>query len=129
MTNGILIALSVIAVLLALIGIILHGYSLTKQRKVKGKGDVVIMLFFTDWCKYCKEFKPTWNKLKARNSNVKFVEVDGDKQAELLKKYGVQSFPTVIKFVNGVEPENGEKYEANSGEDRTISKIEKFIYK
>ncbi len=63
-----------------------------------------ILFFFAKWCPYCKEMIPEWEKfvenIKSMYKNyVKMYAVDGEKYPELVKKYGVNGYPSVL-FVN-----------------------------
>lgn len=78
------------------------------------QNEVIIVLFFADWCGHCKKFKPDWekavNKLNNTTNNnnkkVSLKEVDCSNGSELATKYGVEGFPTVKVFKNGKEPED-----------------------
>lgn len=57
-----------------------------------------IYLFKADWCPHCRAFKSTWDKLSSDlKSKYKFITVDADKDEDLIKKWNVQGFPTIIK--------------------------------
>ncbi|MBT4855563.1 thioredoxin family protein [bacterium] len=65
-------------------------------------GKPVIVKFYTNWCGYCKKIKPAFDKLASDfEESVTFIEVDGDKAAELADKFQVQGFPTFISFNKG----------------------------
>ncbi|HJM68395.1 MAG TPA: thioredoxin family protein [Candidatus Babeliales bacterium] len=73
----------------------------------------VVVKFYTNWCGYCKKIKPAFDDLAAANqADVTFVEVDGDKAAELTEKYDVEGFPTFISF------HKGKKVKTISGADK-----------
>ena len=44
--------------------------NLTEKPNPKG-GDVVIVLFYVDWCPHCVSTKPEWNKLVNKMNNQK----------------------------------------------------------
>jgi protein disulfide-isomerase-like protein len=76
-----------------------------------------MVLFHADWCGHCKKLMPEWDKAaKEMNKGGKMVmiKVDaGGKDAEtqvLVKKYGVDGFPTIIIFKDGQwTPYTGER--------------------
>lgn len=57
-----------------------------------GQGQLV--LFYTDWCGYCKDLKPIWAKLQKEFGST-LVSVDADKHSFLKKSYGVRGYPSI----------------------------------
>jgi thiol-disulfide isomerase/thioredoxin len=53
-----------------------------------------VTLHFTEWCGYCKQMKPIWDRVKQAtiDSGIIFSEVDEDK----VKTPGVDGYPTVL---------------------------------
>ena len=61
------------------------------------------MLFYADWCKHCKNFKPIFDgelKQKISDIPVKLEAIDSVKNPEITSKYNVSAFPTLILEVN-----------------------------
>lgn len=78
--------------------------------------EVVLVLFFADWCPHCRSFKPDWDKVKsiegtktASGKNIRLVEVDCTettaKSSALMEKYEVEGFPSV-KVLSGSSVED-----------------------
>lgn len=88
--------------------------------------NATIMMFFVDWCPHCKTAKPEWDKFKsAYNGKVtngytlKCVEInctddspanytagtnkETDRIATLIKKYNIESYPTIKLVIDGGE--------------------------
>jgi len=61
------------------------------------------VFFGVEWCGYCKKAKPHWEKFMDEYSGkVNLLMVDCDKQKELGKKHGVQGYPTIRLYPNGL---------------------------
>ena len=72
------------------------------------KSGTKLVLFYADWCGHCKKVKPNWeNAAKTVNTsdNKKMIMVNcgegTDDDQKIMKKYNVDGYPTIIKFVNG----------------------------
>ena len=78
--------------------------------------------FHMNGCGHCKNFSPIWEEFTSNYKGpVKLQKMErAEAGDDLLKKYGIEGFPTVVKV-----DENG-KYETFNGE-RTISGLKKFI--
>ena len=71
------------------------------------KGEVVVVLFKTEWCGHCNAAKPEYEKATSelngkKNSSgktIRFEKVDCDENKELGKQFGVSGYPT-IKILN-----------------------------
>jgi len=74
--------------------------------KAKSENKILMIDFFTDWCKWCVELdkKVYTDKDVAEFANSKQVnwKIDAEKGEgpDLAKKYGVQGYPTIV-FVDG----------------------------
>ncbi|MDD5362640.1 MAG: thioredoxin fold domain-containing protein [Ignavibacteria bacterium] len=74
--------------------------------KTKAENKVLMIDFFTDWCKWCVELdKKVYTNSDvadfANNNQINWkIDADKGEGVELKKKFGVAGYPTVI-FVNG----------------------------
>lgn len=67
------------------------------------KSKPVIMDFGAEWCGPCQELKPVISGF-AKDDNGKWMlgKVDADKSPELVEKYKIEGYPTLVVFYNGV---------------------------
>ena len=89
-------------------------------------GEVVMVLFFVNWCPHCKTVKPIWekatselNNTSVNGKNVRFVSVDCEEKPELGEKYNVEGYPTIKVFTEG----NVQEYDG----DRSLSGIKSYL--
>jgi thiol-disulfide isomerase/thioredoxin len=111
----------------------LTGFLLTKFKKTGSMGvttdksttDITVYLFKAKWCSHCTKFLPDFEKFekesKDKKMSLKFVVVDADDEStkDLVKKYKVDSYPTIIFVKDSVE-------HVYSGE-RTINGLMEFV--
>ena len=71
-----------------------------KTEKFFGSGKKYdVFIFIADWCPYCKKAKPIIEDLKnnpPKNINVIIVNEKDSKSKELMEKYNVRGYPTII---------------------------------
>ncbi len=71
-----------------------------------------LMMFHVDWCPHCKKALPDWNLFKNNSNNIKCnnkplqiidydVTDDTPNNKELLNKYSIKGYPTIILENNG----------------------------
>lgn len=61
----------------------------------------VLVKFGAPWCGPCKMIEPVLVGLAEERPDVKFVQVNVDKERELAAAYGLRSVPTLILFAAG----------------------------
>lgn len=80
----------------------------SKDIDAQVKSGTKLVLFYADWCGHCQKVKPAW-KTAADSVNTKddkkMIMVNcgegTDEDQKVMKKYNVDGYPTIIKFVNG----------------------------
>lgn len=68
------------------------------------ENDLVILDFYADWCPPCKKLMPIFEQTAEEMSGVlSFGKLYVDKAPQAMRKYAVNSIPTLIIFKNGKE--------------------------
>lgn len=66
-----------------------------------------LVLFYADWCGHCKKIKPIWEEASSEvnDEELKMIKVNCGEgtpaDQKIMKKYSIDGYPTIIKFVNG----------------------------
>ena len=112
--------------LLGLVSIFIGIHLLTKKdatvKEQFGGGKPDFVLFHQPWCGWCVKFMPIWNEFD--NSKINKVTVNCKDQEDVCKQNGIESYPTVRYYPNGMnDSDNYEKYEG----ERTIEALNNFI--
>ncbi len=63
----------------------------------------VVIDFFATWCGPCKRIAPVYISLAEKFPSITFLKCDVDEAEEVSLKYIIESLPTFIFLVNGVE--------------------------
>lgn len=80
-----------------------------------------VYLFHAHWCGHCVEFRKsnvfvqTAAKMKTEVPAVAMVEIDVDRRRDLVKRYGITSFPTILGVVTKSQRTlefEGDRYDA-----------------
>jgi len=90
----------------------LHIENFTQEDIDVSNDEVVLALFYADWCPHCVKFKPAWDEMSSKVSSgstktksgkkVKMVKVNADENKALCNKYGVDGYPSIkIITMNG----------------------------
>jgi thioredoxin 1 len=65
----------------------------------------VVVMFSASWCGPCKVFKPKFEAASLDHSDIAFAYCDIEEAPDLAQDVGIQSVPTIVSFVNGIESE------------------------
>ena len=73
--------------------------------------DVVIRMFYVDWCGYCKRAKPGYmqfmkqyndTQMSGKKVRIEMINCEeNETNAQLAARFGVKGYPTIIAVVNG----------------------------
>ncbi|MBQ3101884.1 thioredoxin fold domain-containing protein [bacterium] len=68
--------------------------------KAQETGKPMVVLFYADWCKFCKMLAPDFNKVTKKkafkeNFAAAYVNCDVPENQDLVKEYDIHAFPTV----------------------------------
>lgn len=68
---------------------------------------VSVVFFHASWCTVCAEQRPAVEASAANISNgsVLFAEVEFEDNVDINMEYGIEGFPTIVFFKDGIEQE------------------------
>ena len=91
-----------------------------------GDNQIIVAMFYADWCGYCKQLKPKFNEIcKERLSTINSQRNDGEvvlkfvdcvAHEDLREKYNINAFPTLKIFKKSTADKHplGQNYSGNS---------------
>jgi thiol-disulfide isomerase/thioredoxin len=88
----------VICVLLVVLLVLVVYYVRQNREGFQSAPKCTVYAFVADWCPHCKNAKPAIENLKNNNNNVEVevVNESDDNSRELMEKYAVRGFPTIV---------------------------------
>lgn len=80
----------------------LGALMISMKRCLEGleKKEKAFVLFYAEWCPFCKSFMPTFDRFSKENPGV-CAKVDVYEMPDESDKYSIEYYPTVILFKNG----------------------------
>ena len=114
------VAVLIIIVIRYLLHLIIYSNFLSSYLENFGNPKELVYFHMTG-CGHCKKFNPVWDEFsQSYNGNLKLKKLERKEAGDLLQKYEVKGFPTVLLI-----DEQGNKKEFQG--DRTVQGLESFI--
>lgn len=65
--------------------------------------DKLLVEFYAPWCDHCKQFAPEYVKAAEilKKKKIRVAKIDGSENREIVDKYNVKGYPSLIYFVEG----------------------------
>lgn len=64
---------------------------------------IALVDFYADWCGPCRMVSPIVEELANSMTDVNFLKVNVDDDAEIANLFGIRSIPTLVLFKSGEE--------------------------
>lgn len=100
------------------------------QIQSKKENKVLLVFFQASWCSYCKKLEKTIfpdEEVSKELDKMILLKIDGDKNPELIQKYEVKAYPTLLFFdLNG---NMIEQIIGSPSKDLILTKLEEAISK
>ena len=94
-----------------LIGIIVNMLLKSYVKKEGFKGRKALLLLHMEGCPHCVKLMPEWDKFTEMNdTSIATKSVEKDEDRSLVKRYGVEGFPTIL-----LVDSNGDKIKTYNG--------------
>lgn len=93
------------------------------QQMQGGNSEKKLILFYTDWCGYSKQFLPIWDQLQKHiidnRIQIKMIKIDCEKDKKACSEFNIESYPT-LKLVDN-------KKVLSFNQDRSLENLITFI--
>lgn len=114
------VAVLIIIVVRYLLHLIIYSNFLSSYLENFGNPKELVYFHMTG-CGHCKKFNPVWERFsQSYSGNLKLKKLERKEAGDLLQKYEVQGFPTILLI-----DEQGNKKEFQG--DRTVQGLESFV--
>jgi thioredoxin 1 len=78
-----------------------HELTIERLRVALAGPDVVVIVFYADWCAPCRSFQDTLAAVADEHRDVQFALVDVDRQTDLAKAFQVGAVPKIAMLRSG----------------------------
>ncbi len=72
--------------------------------------DPTIVAFHANWCGHCKTLMPHWDRFEKEfngNNGIVVTNIESEEDKQLMKKHGIQGFPTIKYCPKGLHNTEG----------------------
>lgn len=63
---------------------------------------ILVLDWWAPWCRPCRAFAPTFEKVAGKHPEVRFGKVNTEEQQELASAMSIRAIPTLMAFRDGV---------------------------
>ncbi len=75
------------------------------EEEVLNSSKLVLLDFYATWCGPCQRLSPVLEEISNEENKVKIIKINEAENEELMEKYNVNMFPTIIIVKDGEEQE------------------------
>jgi thioredoxin-like negative regulator of GroEL len=97
-----------------------------KHKEFFNSAQKKVIFFSMNGCGHCQNFKPTWQQLMnkySQDNSVELIEVSVDQNPEIVSKYKIRGFPTILMEIDGKPKQT---YQGNRSAEDVTNFIESF---
>ena len=69
--------------------------------KILSSQEKSLVMFYADWCPFCRKFKPIFETSENTSPNTKFYGSIDDDNNPLWERFSINAVPTIIAFEKG----------------------------
>ena len=93
--------------------------------------DKLLVEFYAPWCDHCKQFAPEYAKAAEilKGKRIRVAKIDGSENREIVDKFNVKGYPSLIYFVEGNPTDYTGVRTADGVVDWMTERLKKKIFK
>ena len=73
------------------------------EEEVLKSKKLVLLEFYADWCKPCRNLAPTIDEIAIEQNNIKVCKINTDEAQDLKAQYEIKAVPTIVCIKSGEE--------------------------
>ena len=75
----------------------------TEESQLELNNNICVVYFYSNWMPFHKKMLSILNKMEDNYKDIKHLSVDVDQFKTIIKRFNIESIPTVLFFKNGKE--------------------------